>query len=135
MSDLKALMQEYRERINDPTYVAPAELRNMNKKPMTAQVQLSDPRQELIQHTKAQSNSITPMKESERMFVKNQAAGAQSYLNEIAKSLGVKMNNGAPELSAEQESEMNTAIDAMLAGSNLDPRQEKWNDLMTDWKD
>ncbi len=153
MLELKRLMDEYKARINDPTYVAPKELRT-GKSNASAMID-SKARPEMydssVNGPTTQSDMHNYAKMLEYAYQKRSDVNTNSEVNgdnspfqfsgadrqALAQSLGIGWRDNQPELGDDNVVELHKAIDRsteVKSGSELNEREKMFLDLMTDWR-
>ena len=107
-------MKDYAARINDPSYVAPKELRNgvrhLSPSPQAQPVNKLDPEQmqQYVEQLKQASGSLVSVREQEaqtRHFPR-----FEPDRQGLAQELGYGWENNSPELSLDDERELDEAI-------------------------
>ena len=129
---LRKAQQEYLERINDPSYVAPPILRG--KRQNTSGYMDGLQQQAVLPTKKVYSNGVV----SENLLQPETSSNAyqrssnsdSAYMNELARSMGIEMKNNIPVLSDDDEVLMNRAIDKHELGVSVTPDEEKMLKLM-----
>lgn len=160
MSDIRKLMDEYKLKINDPSYVAPKELRNHDRRfgpagssqsnnpamPVATQTQTS-PQTDSLSKEQAQAFFDLMAKSDPRSVdvpkgfdpEPNQNELDRRFYNtsqrkELAQKLGVDMSTGIPWFSDDQEKEW-LSVESNDDESKLNERQKMFLNLMTDEDD
>jgi hypothetical protein len=160
MSDLKKLMDEYKTRINDPSYVAPKELRG--GKPLVTPNAIPTPqhpqnvsalspsnyemmgnqiKQMLSNDPTSRADSATFSSNDESTYGKstpNDIEMSKRFYNtpekkELAQHMGIPMVDGEPFLDEKNDSEFDESL-KHINDDKATERQKMFLDLMTDWK-
>lgn len=130
MGYLKKLMQDYRDRINDPSYVAPDELRN--RKPVVASRIINPPQSSYLDYKRKIDQPAESIQSADEA-VRSEPIEYRDPMFSIAKQLGVSYERNTPVLNDDQESELNSALDEHdKPDPDLTERQMQYLMLMTD---
>ena len=140
MSELKLMQQQYRERLNDPSYVAPRALRSSKQhvsRPNEPQLKIEAPDQAM--NEQAMRQYVQSIKEGGSAISQNESGAAmtQSERQRMAQSLGMGWQNNSPVLNEQHEQDLERASDISVEATSddeLNQYQQTLLDLMTDWR-